>query len=77
MRRNSSWLRTWLRIGAFVSGTLIASPLAGCKPSVTQAFYSGLENLIITLVQTYFEAITPTPTDSTAALMYAIRNWLA
>ena len=77
MTRQSRWLRLWLRLAALTSVTAVFSPLAGCQESVVQAFYSGLEDLIISMVQTYFEAITPTDSSTTAqSLMNSIQTWL-
>ncbi len=77
MKRQSNWVRSWLRLAA-LTGVLVATgPLAGCKQSVLQAFYSGLENLAVSLVQAYFQAITPTASGTTAqSLMHALQTSL-
>jgi hypothetical protein len=69
---------TWLRIAGLISGTLISTgPLAGCKQSVQIAIYKGLEELAVSLVQAFFEAITPTTSGSTAAAVVdTIQRWL-
>lgn len=77
MRRNSNRFVTWMRIAGLVSGTLIASPLTGCEESVMTAFYNGLENLAISVVQAFFDAIVPTPSSSTAVMWDTLQSWLA
>jgi hypothetical protein len=77
MTKKSNWLRLWLRLAALTSATVIAGPLAGCKTSVQQAFYAGLENLAVSLVQTFFEAITPTSSTTTAqSIVHSLQTWL-
>jgi hypothetical protein len=79
MTRKMNWLRIWLRLTAVATGMLIVGPLAGCKASVTAAFYTGLEDLAVSLVKTFFEAITPTTTTTASAqgLIDSIQQWLA
>lgn len=60
MTRKPKWLHMWLRLTALAPAAVLLSPLSGCQESVVLAFYTGLEDLIISLVQTYFEAVTPT-----------------
>ncbi len=77
MKRQSNWVRWWLRLAALTGVLVATSPLTGCKPAVVQAFYSELENLAVSLVQAYFEAITPTTSGTTAqSLMHALQTWV-
>jgi hypothetical protein len=77
MTRQFKWLRLWVRLAGLTSAVLFVSPFTGCRQEVVVAFYSGLEQLVISLVQTYFQAITPTTTTNTAqAVMNSIQTWL-
>ncbi len=60
MSRNRNYLRIWLRVLAGLSAATVFGQFAGCRESVITAFYTGLENLAVAVVQAYFEAITPT-----------------
>jgi hypothetical protein len=83
MRQGLTWNRMYARLTALaVGGVLLVGtgPLSGCKQSVQTAFYTGLENLAVGIVQALFAAITPT-TSSTATtaqnLAEAFSRWLA
>jgi len=69
MRWNRNHLRTLLRLIAGLSAATVFGQYASCRESVTAAYYTGLENLAVGLVQAFFEAITPTSssTDTTTA----------
>ncbi len=67
-------------MGVLAVGASLLGPFAGCRESVTIAFYNGLENLAIGLVQAFFDAITPTSSETTttaAALAESLQHWLA
>lgn len=75
---NGRSITRWL--ASLAVGASLAGALAGCKESVTLAFYEGLENLAVAVVQAFFDAITPTSSSSSANaidLMEAARHWLA
>lgn len=73
MTKQFKWLRLWLRLAGLASATVVFSPLAGCRQEVVVAFYTGLEELIISLIQTYFEAVIPTTASAAAQSL----SWLA
>ena len=61
-----------------VLGAIALGLLAGCQESVVIAFYDALEELVVAMVQAYFEAIKPTAstTASAAGLIDSIPQWL-
>ena len=62
---NGASIRRWL--APLTVGASLLGPLAGCKESVTLAFYDGLENIAVAMVQAFFDAITPTFSTSASA----------
>jgi hypothetical protein len=83
MRRGFSWNRMYARLTALAVGGMLlvgTGPLSGCKQSVQTAFYAGLQNLAVALVDAFFAAITPTAASSTTSaqnLAEAFSRWLA
>lgn len=79
MRRyvNGRAITRWL--ASLAVGASLLGALAGCRESVTLAFYEGLENLAVAVVQAFFDAITPTSSSTAGALdlMHSALPWLA
>lgn len=76
MTRETNYLQKAMRWMAAATGILIASPFSGCNQAVKEAFYGGLEDLAVSMVEAFFAAITPTSSAS-AGLFGTIQNWLA
>jgi hypothetical protein len=82
MRRGYSWNQLYGRLIALAVGGCLfvgTGPLAGCKQSVQTAFYTGLENLAVALVQAFFAAITPTSGSGSTTAQFlgdTLSRWL-
>ena len=77
MTRKRNYLRISLRVIAGLSAATVFGQFAGCRESVITAFYTGLENLAVSMVEAYFEAITPTFSTSASLILGPFQGWLA
>jgi hypothetical protein len=68
MTRDNPSTRIRRRLAVLAFGGMLfigTGPLAGCKQAALDAFYSGLQNFAVGVIDTIFAAITPKPPSST------------